>query len=174
MGGTKGKSTAKRAILDPVVEQRILDAADPITERPAIWLMMKVGMHPENLIRLAGKNLQLDEQGHWLQFRRAKNDVPRRELLPQDIGEGLVRFLLRRGRPRTHQGYWEMARRIGKRARAGVEVTPMVLRHTACVNFLRQYRDHTDRLDLVAGRMGCARAIVIQNYLDMEEWERTR
>ena len=164
---------AKRAILDPKKEVELLEAADVVSERPAIWLMMKVGMHPENLLRLKEKNIDQDEQGIWLQFNRVKNAQPRRELLPNAIGNALIDFLLRKDRPKTRQGYWVMTERVGRRI--GLKgISPMTLRHTACVNFLRQYRDHTDRLKLVAVRMGCSERVVIQNYMDMEEWERTR
>lgn len=173
MSGRKGITTSKRAILDPKVEENILEVADPALERPAIWLMMKIGMHPSNLTSLGILNIERDEQGWWLQYKRVKNDRPRRELLPDDIGGALNTFLKRPGRPKTRQAYWEMVKRVGRKAH--VEgISPMTLRHTACINFLRKFRDHNDRMDLVAMKMGCAKTVVIQNYLDLEEWERMR
>jgi integrase len=173
MGGKKGKLTSKRAILDPKIEEQILEAADPITERPAIFLMMKFGMHPKNVANLSLSNLLKDEQGYWLQYKRVKNENPRRELLSTDVGELLEKFLSRKTRPATHQAYWEMVRRVGKKAGCG-SISPMTLRHTACINFLRQYRDHHERMDLVARRMGCTRAVVLQHYLDLDTWERMK
>ena len=173
MGGKKGVTTSKRAILDPKVEEKILEAADSTLERPAIWLMMKIGMHPENIVGLEPSNIEHDTQGYWLQYRRVKNDKARRELLPNDIGEALIQFLRRKYRPKTRQAYWEMARRVGLKA-GYKRISPMTLRHTACINFLRQFREHPERMDLVAIRMGCTRGVVMQNYIDLEEWERMR
>jgi integrase len=169
----EGRSTSKRAIFDTKVQEALLTGADPVTELAPIWLMMKTGMHPENLKRLTKNSIEHDEQGWWLQFKRAKNDKPRRELLPDKIGPVIDEWIRRRGRPKTHQGYWDMARRVG--LRIGLKgISPMTLRHTACIIFLRQYRDHTDRLMLIATRMGCSQDIVAKNYIDMDEWERTR
>jgi hypothetical protein len=63
-----------------------------------------------------------------------------------------------------------LTKRVGDRAGlAGV--SPMTLRHTACLNFLRKNRGHNDRLFLVAAKMGCSVQVVAQNYTDMESWE---
>jgi len=165
--------TSKRAIMDPKVEDKILEAADPLLERPPIWLMMKIGMHPGNIVALDPSNLDKDTQGYWLQYKRVKNENTRRELLPDDIGASLLQFLSRKYRPKTRQAYWEMVRRVG--LRAGLkDISPMTLRHTACINFLRRFRDHQERMDLIATKMGCAKKVVMQNYLDMEAWERMK
>jgi len=163
---------SKRAITDPKDQERLLAAADPEAERPALWLMIHAGMHPENLVRLRRTDLKEDHGGWYLEYRRVKNEKPRRESIPSDVAGALARFLERKGRPETRFGYWRMVGRVGKRA--GLPgISPMTLRHTACVNYLRQYRSHTDRLKLIARRMGCSEDVVVQNYIDLEEWERT-
>lgn len=173
MARTTTVSKAKRGILDPKVEEKVLAAADPIMEWPAIWLMMKVGMHPENLVRLRVTNFEKDSQACWLQFKRAKNSKPRREMLPVAVYGRVFAYIARRDRPKTRQGYWDMARRVGEKA--GLNgVSPMTLRHTACLNFLREFRNHPDRFKLIATKMGCSEDIVAQNYIDMEAWERIR
>lgn len=173
MGGKKGVSTSKRAIFNPKIEEQILEAADPITERPAIYLMLKFGMHPQNVANLSPSNLLKDEQGYWLQYKRVKNENPRRELLSNEVGELLEKFLSRKSRPGTRQAYWDMVQRVGEKA-GYKAISPMTLRHTACINFLRLYSEHHERMDLVAKRMGCTRAVVLQNYLDLDTWEQVK
>lgn len=166
-------SQSKQAIFDPKIQGKLLGAADPETERPAIWLMMRAGMHPQNIVKLKSSNLVHDFQGWWLQYERVKNERMRRELLPNDIGEMLSAWLRGRGRPGTRQAYWVIARRVG--LRIGLEgISPMTLRHTACITFLRELKGHPERLWLVAGRMGCHPETVRQNYLDLAQWEKMR
>ena len=50
----------------------------------------------------------------------------------------------------------------------------MTLRHTACIGFLREYSGHPERITLVAMRMGCTPRVVQQNYIDLDQWEKTR
>lgn len=165
--------TRKRAIFNETDQKKVLEAADPETERVAVWLMMMVGMHPTNLIRLKPSNLDHDSQGWWLQYKRVKNDRPRRELLEDAIGEALALYLRRTDRLRSRQGVFLMVRRVGLKSGLG-SLTPMNLRHTACVRFLRQYAGGPAPLDLVAAKMGCTVAVVKQNYIDLEDWERIR
>lgn len=171
----------KRAIFDPREQERILAAADRVTELPVLWIMLRTGMHPTNLLRLRRGNLVHDAQGWWLEFKRVKNSKARRELLPSEIAGVLSVYLERAGRPKTRTGLFELVKRVGVRIgydgveRDGIRnpyLSPMTLRHTACVNFLRQYHGSPDRLKLVARRMGCSEDVVSQNYLDLEEWER--
>lgn len=169
---TTGIPEWKRGILDPLVEEKLLAAADPEAERPAIWIMMNCGLHPNNLITLTESSFQHDSSGWWLQFKRAKNARSRRDLLPDDIATSLIAWLARPDRPRTRQGVWKLVRRVGEHA--GFEanrISPMSLRHTTCIHLLRKFRQHPDRLKLVAIKMGCDEEIVAQNYVDMEEWE---
>jgi|SRR3990167_1703718 len=176
MGGTRGVSTSKRALFDPAAPGRLIGAADPVIEAAPIYLMVRLGLHPKNIRTFTAKNIEKDAQGYWLQFRRAKNAMPRRELLGDDIGRKVTEYVDRRSRPKTTQAFWLMSRRVAEKARFEDwrSITPMTLRHTACIGFLREYSGHPERITLVAMRMGCTPRVVQQNYIDLDQWEKTR
>src|SRR3990167_6480820 len=168
MGVTRGVSTSKRALFDPAAPGRLIGAADPVIEAAPIYLMVRLGLHPKNIRTFTAKNIEKDAQGYWLQFRRAKNATPRGGRPQDGIG--------RRSRPKTTQAFWLMSRRVAEKARFEDwrSITPMTLRHTACIGFLREYTGHPERITLVAMRMGCTPRVVQQNYIDLDQWEKTR
>ena len=159
---------SKLAIFDPVAVQSIRDAAQTLTERVVVGLMLETGIHPKDLIGLDSLNLT----DGWLQWKRAKNSRPRRELLPSDLAKDLERWLRYKGRPRSRVQIWRIVKSIGDRV--GIPgLCPMSLRHTFCIMLLRQYHGHPDRMLLTAHRMGCSIEVVAQSYLDLYQWEAT-
>ncbi len=64
---------------------------------------------------------------------------------------------------------WE--RMLSLTRRAGFDATPRELRKTAILNWLRDYKDRQDTLDLVATRAGCSMDTVRRYYLDLTMWE---
>jgi integrase len=156
----------KQAIFDKAVQQRLLDACEGDKEYVVTWMFLNTGIHPKNLGELKIENLS----GQTLAWKRAKNARPRREMLPEELCTRLTRFLRWRGRPKSRVAYFQIIKRVGDRA--GIpNVSPMTLRHTFCINLLREYGAHPQTIDFVAKRMGCSRDVVIQNYIDLGQWE---
>jgi len=159
--------TGKIAIFDPKKREKIVGSCETNNEFVVIWLFMNTGMHPKDVKGLKPKNLDDDD---WLQWKRAKNAQPRRELLPKDIAIKVRQFLSNKKRPKNRTSYWEICKDIG--TRSGIKaLSPMSLRHTFCILELKRLQDHPDKLDLVAMKMGCSKKVVMQNYLDLLAWE---
>lgn len=160
----------KKAIFDPKKRETLIKSCETDNEFVVIWLFMNTGMHPKNLKQLKPKNLDDD---NWLQYKRVKNEKPRRELLPDYVAVKVRAFLNNKRRPRNRTSYWGICRDVGKRA--GIrDLSPMSLRHTYCILMLQEFRNHPTPIDLVATKMGCTRDVVMQNYLDLYEWEKVR
>jgi len=160
----------KLAIFDEKEQAALLGACESDSEFIPLWLMMRCGLHPCDISRSKEK---FSFDGDFLMWKRAKNAKPRREHIPPDIRPRLERWL-RHGRKLSRVGYYQLVRRVG--ARIGhPEWTPMTLRHTFCLQELRRYSSMRppppDFISLVARRMGCTREVVIQNYLDLTQWE---
>ena len=159
----------KLAIFEKQDREKLLAACEDETEYMVIWIFLNTGMHPKNLIHLKPKNLD----GDWLTYKRAKNQKPRRELLPHDIAVRLEKWLHNRFRPKNRVSYWHICHEVGQRAGLK-DVSPMTLRHTYCLILLEspEIANHPDRLRLVSVKMGCSERVVMQNYLDLEQWKR--
>ena len=161
----------KIAIFDLEEQQRFLGAcSENDNEYIPIWLMLNTGMHP-NDVSQARTKLRL-ERG-VLYWKRAKNDNPRREIIPNQIMPRLEEWL-KKGRKLSRVGYFQLVRRVG--ARVGhPEYSPMTLRHTFCINELRRMQNlpkpPPEMFMLLATKMGCTKAVVAQNYLDLTQWE---
>ncbi len=158
------------ALFDPRAPERILAAAEDELDWGIAWCCVREGMHPHNLVRLRPKNL--DEREGWLQWVRAKNQAPRRTLVPVADRERLASFLrLLAKDPPSVKTVWARARLMV--ARAGFEGGPRVLRKTFILNELRRLLPggRPDVMDLVAMRAGCKRETVAQYYLDLNQWE---
>jgi len=161
------------AIFEEKDQKALLGACESDNEFIPIWLMMRLGMHPSDVSQARQK---FKFEGNWLMWKRAKNQKPRRELISRDIMPRLKRWL-ERGRKNSRVAYFQLVRRIG--ARGGhPEYSPMTLRHTYCLQelrgFVHQKRPPVDFIALVAQRMGCSREVVMQNYIDLTQWETVR
>lgn len=157
----------KQAILDPRKRKSLIEACETDREFVVIWLFLNTGVHPRNLGKWTPKNLDEDD---WLQWKRVKTAKPRRELLPHDVGEKVRAFLNNNFRPKNRTSLWEICRDVG--LRAGIKgCSPMMLRHTFCITELERLRDHPERFDLIAIKMGCRKDTVMRNYLDLVDWE---
>ena len=164
----------KKAIFDYKDQEKLLNSCESDKEYIILWLFLNTGMHPKDLGELTLKNIKNEEDISW---KRAKNDKPRRETLPEDVMEKLKVFLKIKRRPKSRVAYYYIVRDVGARAKLKSikgTISPMTLRHTLCINLLREYGDHPQAIDFVAKRMGCSREVVIQNYLDLQQWEKIR
>lgn len=162
--------TQKLAIFDQKEQAALLGVCESDNEFVPIWLMLRCGMHPADVARAKEK---FTFQSNFLMWHRAKNQKPRRELVPEDVLPRIQRWL-KKGRKLTREGYFLLVRRMG--ARVGrPEYSPMTLRHTFCLECLRQYMRQKppppDFISLVAKRMGCGKEVVMQNYIDCSQWE---
>ncbi len=161
----------KLAIFDPIEQNALLGACQSDNEYIPLWLMLNCGMHPSDVAKAKDK---LSFQGQFLIYKRAKNEKPRREMIPKELIPR-IQLWLKKGKKRTRQGYYYLIKTIGKRI-GHPEYTPMTLRHTFCINQLRYYnnleRPPPNIIDLVATKMGCSREVVIQNYIDLDQWEK--
>lgn len=155
----------KMAIFDKKKQDKLLPNCDNDREYVIIWMFLNTGIHPKDLGGLKLKNL--DE--NFVIWKRAKNQKARREMIPDDIMKKLTKYVKWNARPKSRVYYWGVCKKVGERS--GLKaVSPMTLRHTFCINLLREYANHPTTIDLVAKRMGCDRGVVIQNYLDLEQW----
>ena len=134
-----------------------------------IWLMMRCGMHPSDISD--AKDI-IKINGQFIEWRRAKNEEPRRELVPKDVMPRLINWL-KKGRKLRRQGYFELVRRVGERV-GHPEYSPMSLRHTFCDEMLEKYKDNPDPIRLVARLMGCSEEVVLDNYLSLDQWKRSK
>ena len=161
----------KTAIFDKRDQMALLGACEGDNEFVPVWLMMRCGMHPSD-VSAASKKITWN--GRFIEWKRAKNSEPRRELIPKKTAPRLEQWL-KRGRKLTREGYFQMVRRIGERV-DHPEYSPLTLRHTFCLNELRQFNDMPkpppDIFSLVAIKMGCSEKIVKQHYIDLKDWER--
>ena len=161
----------KRAIFDPKEQAALLGVCEGDREYIPIWLMMRCGMHPSDVSK-ASKKLKV--KGRYIEWERAKNAEDRHEIVPDDIMDRLKKWL-KKGRKLTREGYWHLVGRVG--ARVGhPEYSPLTLRHTFGTEMLKFYmqkeKPPPDVFDLVARKMGCTEAVVKNNYVDLQDWER--
>ena len=159
----------KKAIFDYKDQEKLLKVCRSDTEFIVIWMFLNTGIHPKDLGKLTMKNIKDDEDISW---KRVKNKKPRRETLPNDIMEKLKSFLRNKRRPKSRIAHYYIVRDVGRRIGFKGIISPMSLRHTFCINLLREYGTHPQAIDFVAKRMGCSRETVIQNYIDLQQWER--
>ena len=161
--------TQKTAIFDEKDQFTLLGACESDREFVPVWLMMRCGMHPSDVSKAKEK---LRFNGDFIEWKRAKNSKPRRELVPKDVKPRLEKWL-ERGRILTRVGYNLLVGRIGDRV-GHPEYSPMTLRHTFCIQQLRYFsgmeRPPPDYIGLVAVKMGCTRDVVVQNYIDLQQW----
>lgn len=161
----------KSAIFDPTDQAALLGVCESDNEFVPIWLMMRCGMHPSDITNARTK---FTFNNNILMWKRAKNSNPRREMIPPDT---LVRLetWFRRGRKLERSSLFRLVRRVGERV-GHHEYSPMTLRHTFCLEQLRYYnslpRPPPDFISLVAKKMGCTRDVVVQNYIDLTDWEK--
>lgn len=160
----------KLAIFSETDQSALLGACESDAEFIPIWLMLRCGMHPCDVGAASSK---FRFNGQFLEWKRAKNAKPRREMVPDDIRPRLERWL-KHGKKLTRFGYFELVRRIGVRV-DHPEYTPMTLRHSFAIHELRalnkKKRPPPNIIDLVATKMGCRREVLMQNYLDLLQWE---
>lgn len=160
--------TRKIAIFEACDQDALLQACESDNEFVPIWLMMRCGMHPSDVSDAKDK---ITINGQFIEYKRAKNAKSRRELVPENILPRLVKWL-KVGRRLTREGYFYLVARVGNRV-DHPEYSPMTLRHTFCIQQLREYADNPDPIRLVSIKMGCSEDIVAQNYLDLNQWEKT-
>lgn len=144
-----------------------LDNAKTITDQVRSFLMLNYGMHPENLRRLQ-KDKNITERG-VLEYKRAKNDRPRRELLSKEQAKVIYSVVKRGALKKSNRAYEYMCEEQG----IGIDyssppISPMTLRHTYVLNMMRRFDFD---LELVSAKAGCNKSTVIQNYLDLEDWQ---
>jgi len=155
----------KEAIFDEKIQMSLLEACETDKEYIIVWMFINTGIHSKDLGGLKVKNID----GHNILWRRAKNKKPRREMLPDDIMDRLIKFLNNKRRPKSRTSYLLIVQEIGDRI--GLDhLSPMSLRHTFCINLLQEYGNHPQCIDFVAKRMGCSRDVVVQNYIDLHQW----
>lgn len=160
----------KLAIFDPTEQAALLGACESDAEYIPIFLMSRFGMHPSDVSTAQDK---FRFNGQFLEWRRAKNSRLRRELVPEDILPRLQKWL-KQGRKLSRVGYNQLVHRVGTRV-GHPEYSPLTLRHTFCLEelrrFMRQKPPPPDFIALVAQKMGCTREVVMQNYIDLMQWE---
>lgn len=163
--------TAKVAIFTETDQAALLGACETDSEYIPIWLMLRCGMHPSD-VSAAGKKVRWN--GPFIEWQRAKNSEPRREMIPVDLRDRLGKWL-KQGRKLTRQGYFELVRRVGSRV-DHPEYSPLTLRHSFGIHELRRFnsmaRPPPDMIALVAKKMGCTTDTVRGYYIDMDQWER--
>lgn len=161
----------KIAIFDPTEQASLLGACESDNEFIPIWLMMRCGMHPSDI---SAARTKFKFNGQFLEWKRAKNSKPRREMIPEDVLPRLRKWL-KSGRKLTRIGYFLLVQRVGGRV-GHPEWSPMTLRHTFGLEELRRFAKQQppppDFIGLVAKKMGCTRDVVMQNYIDLGQWER--
>ena len=161
-------SNYKIGIFEESQQKALLEACKSETEYLAIWIFMRLGMHPKNYGELKIADLDIHNYIHW---DRVKNKCRRHEMLPEDIADRLKKYLKWTCRPKGRTQLWGIVRAVGERIGIG-GLSPMSLRKTFCIQLLREYEGHQDKLDMVAKRMGCKRETVIQNYIELDGWEK--
>lgn len=157
----------KKAIFDQNEQQRLLACCKTDTEFIIIWTFMNTGIHPSDFGKLKEKNI--DDQ-NYLEYHRVKNDNPLSKLLSPKSVEKLKKFLRWNNRPKSRTQLWQIVHNVGKRAGFSY-LSPLTLRKTFCIELLRKYKDHPQCFDIVSKEMGCTREVVIQNYLDLQQWK---
>jgi integrase len=168
----------KMAIFDNEDAKRFLKSARKIDDEIRVFPMLAFGMHPENLRRLkAGDEATKGDKitKDILEFKRAKNDYPRRQLLNRDVADVLHKACSRgvfRISNRAYEQICEYMGHIGIPTYQTHPVSPHTLRHTYILNCLREYKGQNDAMDLVSVKAGCNKSTVIQNYVDLQDWER--
>lgn len=160
----------KLAIFDEQEQNALLGACqESDTEFIPIWLMLRCGMHPHDVSQAREK---FRFNGQFLEWKRAKNSKPRREIIPKDIRPRLENWL-KHSKKLTRVGYNQLVHRIA--ARIGhPEYSPLSLRHTFGLQelrgFMKQKPPPPDFIALVAQKMGCKRETVMQFYIDLTQW----
>lgn len=155
--------TGNLALFDPEAPAKILAAVQDDLEWGIAWCILREGMHPEQIRRLKPADLK----GEWLVWRRVKNENPRQAFVPEGERGRMGRFLAAE-RP-SRVTIW--SRTVALCRRAGYEANPRELRHTAILNWLREYAGRNDALDLAAARAGCSREVVSRYYISLRQWE---
>ncbi|MBU0684453.1 MAG: hypothetical protein ABIE25_09825 [Thermoplasmatota archaeon] len=170
--------TRKKAIFDEKIQRKLLDACSE-NEYIPIFLMLKLGMHPVDVlyrdgrwkVRKNGERIWHDGMkfdGEWLEYRRCKNEQSRRFLIPVEVRPKLVHWM-KYGRRISPDGIAQMVRRVGRRI--GVDnLSPMNLRHTFGIQAFRRYRGRNDAIALVASLMSCKEETARKYYLDLDQW----
>jgi integrase len=159
----------KLAIFDETEQAALLGKCESDNEFIPIWLMLKCGMHPHDISKAKDK---FRFNGQFLEWKRAKNSKPRREIIPKDVRPRLDNWL-KHGKKLTRVGYNQLVHRIG--AQVGhPEYSPLSLRHTFGLQelrgFMKQKPPPPDFIALVAQKMGCKRETVMQFYIDLTQW----
>lgn len=161
----------KLAIFNETEQSALLGACESDNEFIPVWLMMRCGMHPHDVSHARDK---FRFNGQFLEWKRAKNTNPRREIIPKDILPRLKRWH-KESRKLTRVGYNHLVHRIGERIDRP-EYSPLNLRHTFGLQELRRFMKMNppppDFIGLVAQKMGCKRETVQQYYIDLDQWER--
>lgn len=163
--------TRKLPIFDKRDQLALLGACEGDNEFVPVWLMMRCGMHPSDVSAASRK---ITWNGRFIEWKRAKNAEPRREMIPNDIKMRLEHWM-KRGPKLTREGYFHLVGRIGDRV-GHSDYSPMTLRHTFAINELRRFNDMPrpppDIFSLVAIKMGCSEKVVKKHYIDLKDWER--
>jgi len=159
--------------------KQFLRAARTLDDEVKTYMMLAFGMHPKNLRLLKAGDVN-DTKGDIitrrgvLDFKRAKNQKSRRELISTEIAE-VIWDVVKRGKLKASNTYYELiCKNQGRIAIPHYEkppVSPYTLRHTYILNQLRVYSHRNDIMDFVAKKAGCTREVVLQNYIDFESWE---
>ena len=162
--------TQKLAIFEEEIQAALMGSCESDNEYIPIWLMLKCGMHPSDVSQARDK---IRFNGQFIEWKRAKNANPRREIVPKDIVPRLERWL-KQGRKLTRVGYNQLVHRVSSRI-GHPEYSPLTLRHTFGLQelrrFMNQHPQPPDLISLVAVKMGCRKETVIQYYIDLTQWE---
>jgi integrase len=168
----------KVAIFDNEDVKRFLKSARKIDDEIRVFPLVAFGMHPENLRRLkAGDERTKGDKitTDILLFNRAKNDEPRRQLLNKDVALVLHKACERGVFKISNRAYEQICEYMGNKSIPHYQtrpISPLTLRHTYILNMLKEYRGKNDALDYVSKKAGCTRGVVIQNYIDLEDWQK--
>lgn len=168
----------KVAIFDNEEVVKFLKQAKTLEDEVRTYMLVAYGMHPENLRRLTidMKNSDRITKDGLLEFKRAKNDKGRRELLSPEVAE-VIYNVVKKGKLKISNTYYE--RICAEQGNILTQyytppVSPLTLRHTYALNCLRNAMNIGGIIDfnMVATKMGCSIDMVRGHYLDLIDWER--
>jgi len=169
----QGKSTNKLAIFDNEDVLEFLNNAKTRTNQVRTFMMVAFGLHPENLRRLKQTDITLTAEMGIIQFKRAKNQTPRRELIPLHQAKAILDVVKRGKLGADNSRFIQICAEQGKTLkRYGTPpVSPMTLRHTAILNIMK-----ANNFDwfISAEKAGCKPETIRKNYVDLDQYQKIK
>lgn len=163
-GGTKAKSP----IVSVEKQEALLDKALETSQlaHDVILILMRTGMHINNLRNLVGKNV---EHGEVLVWDRAKTRERIEITMDKDLQAAVSRFLQLplKQRRRSRQFYYLLVRDVGKEAGL-LDISPSTLRHTYIINEMRMGRTPAEMKAL----MGVSDKVLWRHYAKVRPEDR--